>query len=120
MPRPRKPRRCGCHMCGRAFRPSGVPMSTATKIPMAADELEAIRLCDLLGLTQEEAGKQMGVSRGTVQRTVKAARAKVARALVEGAALIMEDTIPGSQAELQDPVTLADTPGGCRRSRDGC
>jgi predicted DNA-binding protein (UPF0251 family) len=120
MPRPRKPRRCGCNMCARAFRPSGMPMSTAEKIPMARDELEAMRLCDLLGLTQEEAGKRMGVSRGTVQRTVKVARAKVARALVEGAALIMEDTIPGSQADLQDPGTLTQALAGCKRSGDGC
>ena len=89
MPRPRKPRRCGCPACGPAFKPIGVPMGMAQRIYLAADELEALRLCDLLGLTQEEAGRRMRVSRGTVQRTVKAARAKVAQALVEGAALIL-------------------------------
>ena len=87
MPRPRKPRRCGCSAHGRAFRPTGIPMAMVEKISLAHDELEALRLCDLQGLTQEEAGREMGVSRGTVQRTVKQARAKVARALVDGAAL---------------------------------
>lgn len=60
------------------------------RLVLAADELEAMRLCDLLGLTQAEAGVRMGISRATVQRTVKSARAKVTRALVEGAALILQ------------------------------
>jgi RNA polymerase sigma factor (sigma-70 family) len=64
-------------------------MGVLEKIPLAEDELEALRLCDLEGMTQEEAGRHMGVSRGTVQRTVKAARSKVARALVDGAALVL-------------------------------
>lgn len=90
MPRPRKPRNCACNLHGRAFKPTGVPMPALEQIPLAADELEALRLCDLEKLTQEEAGRRMGVSRGTVQRTVNQARAKVARALVQGAALIFE------------------------------
>lgn len=64
-------------------------MPELAKLDLAEDELEALRLCDLLGLTQEEAGQRMGVSRGTVQRTVKSARAKVARALTEGMALVL-------------------------------
>jgi predicted DNA-binding protein (UPF0251 family) len=54
------------------------------------DELEALRLCDLLGLSQEEAGARMGISRGTVQRLLASARAKVADALVHGKALVLE------------------------------
>ena len=46
-------------------------------------ELEVLHLCDGLGLTQAEAGEQMGVSRGTVQRILADARQKVATALVE-------------------------------------
>ena len=88
-PRPRKPRRCACPYWGCAFKPTGKPMFELEKIPLAQDELEALRLCDLLGKTQEEAGVAMGVSRGTVQRLVTAARAKVARALVDGCALVM-------------------------------
>lgn len=59
---------------------------------LETDELEALRLCDLEGLTQEEAGERMGVSRGTIQRTVKAARAKVVDALVEGKAIFINET----------------------------
>jgi predicted DNA-binding protein (UPF0251 family) len=69
-------------------------MHDLEKIHLAKDELEALRLCDLLGRTQEEAGSEMGVSRGTVQRLVTQARSKVARALVEGCALILGETEP--------------------------
>jgi len=47
-------------------------------------ELEAFRLVDLEGLSQEEAGKHMGVSRGTVWRLVQSARKKTAQAITEG------------------------------------
>jgi predicted DNA-binding protein (UPF0251 family) len=57
------------------------------RIDLERDELEAIRLCDLDGLSQETAGERMGVSRGTVQRLVSGARRKVAAALVSSAAL---------------------------------
>jgi len=47
-------------------------------------ELEAFRLVDLEGLSQEEAGTKMGVSRGTVWRLLQSARRKTAQALTEG------------------------------------
>ena len=47
-------------------------------------ELEAFRLVDLEGLSQEEAGKRMGISRGTVWRLLQGARKKTAQALTEG------------------------------------
>jgi predicted DNA-binding protein (UPF0251 family) len=43
-----------------------------------------MRLVDLEDLSQEQAGEQMGVSRGTIWRLVKSARKKVAQALTEG------------------------------------
>jgi len=61
-------------------------------VQLALDELEALRLCDLLGLDQETAGMRMGVSRGTVQRLLSSARAKVADALVNGKALVIVRT----------------------------
>ena len=56
---------------------------------LGLDELEALRRCDVEGLTQAAAGQRMGVSRGTVQRLLKSGRAKVTRALVESSALII-------------------------------
>jgi hypothetical protein len=47
-------------------------------------EIEAIRLVDLEGLSQEKAGERMGVSRGTAWRLVQSARKKTAQALSEG------------------------------------
>ncbi|HSR36049.1 MAG TPA: DUF134 domain-containing protein [Desulfurivibrionaceae bacterium] len=91
MPRPKKQRLCQGNVCGRAFKPTGAPLAELPRIVLQRDELEALRLCDMEGLFQEEAGERMGVSRGTVQRLLAAARRKVATALTQGAALIIEE-----------------------------
>lgn len=65
-------------------------MSEVQQILLLRDELETLRLCDLDDLTQEEAGARMGVSRGTVQRMLTAARKKVAMALTQGGAIVFE------------------------------
>ncbi len=64
-------------------------MTELITMEMRLSELEALRLCDLEGLDQEEAGRRMGVSRGTVQRLLKEGRAKVARALVDNQAIVI-------------------------------
>lgn len=89
-PRPCKPRRCRCPYEKRAFKPTGVPMTELAHIVLNHEELEVLRLCDLMGKTQEEAGDSMKVSRGTVQRILAEARRKTAQALVEHCALIMQ------------------------------
>ncbi|HDP97034.1 MAG TPA: DUF134 domain-containing protein [Euryarchaeota archaeon] len=48
------------------------------------EELEAIRLVDLIDMTQEEAAFSMGISRKTLWRDLVSARKKVAQALVNG------------------------------------
>ncbi len=87
-PRNKKPRTCGCRLAGKAFKPSGLPMTELERITLFEDELEALKLCDLDGLTQEEAGASMGISRGTVQRLLAGARKKTAEALSQGKALV--------------------------------
>jgi uncharacterized protein len=47
-------------------------------------EVEALRLVDMEGLSQEEAGQKMNISRGTIWRLVQSARRKTAQALSEG------------------------------------
>ena len=69
------------------------PMTTAPSILIEPAELEALRLVDLEGLSQEQAGTQMGVSRGTIWRLVKSARSKVAQALTEGRTLTVANNI---------------------------
>lgn len=66
-------------------------MSKLKKVELFRDEMEALRLCDREGMTQEEAGRQMGVSRGTIQRIITIARRKTAEAISEGRALIFVD-----------------------------
>ncbi len=88
-PRPRKKRCCeGGFLAGQVFKPNGIPLRQLKQIQLQHDELEALRLCDLEGLFQEQAGEKMGISRGTVQRLVTSARRKTAEALVSGAALV--------------------------------
>lgn len=90
-PRPKKPRNCCPNRRPEdlVFKPAGTPLSDLQQLELAADELEALRLCDQLGQTQAEAGEQMGVSRGTVQRLVVSGRKKVITAMLAGHALII-------------------------------
>jgi predicted DNA-binding protein (UPF0251 family) len=53
-------------------------------------EVEALRLTDLEGYTQEEAADRMGVSRRTFWNDLKSARVKVATALVKGMPIRIE------------------------------
>jgi predicted DNA-binding protein (UPF0251 family) len=63
-----------------------IPQPTTTTNPILIEpaEVEALRLVDLEGLSQEQAGTKMGVSRGTIWRLLQSARKKVAQALTEG------------------------------------
>lgn len=91
-PRPKKLRHCEGQFYGRAFKPTGTPLPELQQVDLYRDELEALRLCDFVGLTQEEAGVKMGVSRGTIQRIITGARKKTAQALTEGQALVFVDS----------------------------
>lgn len=68
-------------------------MTELEAVELELGELEALRLCDLDGLDQEAAGLRMGVSRGTVQRLLKTARAKVVGCLVDGHALVIREGV---------------------------
>lgn len=92
-PRTKKPRRCHCpysDLTGKLFKPVGIPMPDLRVITLFHDELEAVRLCDCKDLTQEQAGKKMGVSRGTVQRLLSVGRKKISQAITECMALEIE------------------------------
>ena len=73
-------------------------MHELRRVHLELRELEALRLCDLEGLDQQGAGLAMGVSRGTVQRLLASARAKVTRALVHNEALFI-----GEGEQHEDP-----------------
>ncbi|MCL4113258.1 UNVERIFIED_CONTAM: hypothetical protein GTU68_054497 [Idotea baltica] len=90
MARPKKCRR----ICGRApyscFKPNGVPTVELPQVELLAEELEALRLADFEGLSQQEGADQMMVSRQTFGNIVKQARFKVTSCLVEGKALMLQ------------------------------
>ena len=48
------------------------------------EELEAIKLVDYENLSQEQAGIQMKVSRGTIWRLVQSGRFKILSSILEG------------------------------------
>jgi uncharacterized protein len=84
-------------------------------IHLAQDELEILHLCDGVGMTQEEAGVCMGVSRGTVQRLLATARCKVAQAFVGQKALAIFGNTP-DKIESNSPVRngAKDQPGSAK------
>lgn len=67
------------------------PEPKAADVPIYLDlaEIEVLRLVDLEGMYQEQAGDAMGFSRGTVWRLLQGAREKVVRAIFEGRPLVI-------------------------------
>ena len=72
------------------FKPRGIPMLDLDEVRLTVDEREAIRLSDLIGLSHEEAGRRMGVSRATFGRIIQRARKAVADAIINGKAINVE------------------------------
>ncbi|WP_318402866.1 DUF134 domain-containing protein [Photobacterium leiognathi] len=90
MARPKIERQIGCRPAYSCFKPNGVPMKQLPLLVLESDELEALRLVDMLGMQQIEAAKQLGVSRQTLGNIVASGRNKVAQALVQGWALELD------------------------------
>jgi predicted DNA-binding protein (UPF0251 family) len=57
------------------------------EVNLGADEIEALRYCDLENLDQIKAAKKMKISQSTFQRILSQARKKVAGALIKGKAI---------------------------------
>lgn len=62
-------------------------MTELSLITLEMDEFEALRLADGLGKYHAQAAEEMGISRQSFGLTIRSARQKIARALMEGAAL---------------------------------
>lgn len=93
------------------FGPLGEPDGAfCSAICMTVDEYETLRLIDLLGLTQEECAKRMGIARTTVQMIYNEARRKTADALVNSRPLHIE----GGHYRLCDNADCCPA-GECRR-----
>ncbi|MCF6464357.1 DUF134 domain-containing protein [Clostridium sp. Cult2] len=69
------------------FMPSGKENQEIEEVRLKLEELEAIRLKDMEGLTQQECADIMEVSRQTFQNIIDSARKKIAIALTQGLAI---------------------------------
>lgn len=90
MPRPRCRRTVGYLPSVTYFKPAGVRIADLEEVLIGHDELEAMRLKDLMGLPQEDAAREMNVSQPTFHRLLLSAHKKLADAVVIGKALKIE------------------------------
>jgi uncharacterized protein len=67
-------------------------------------EVEAFMLVDMEGLSQEEAGQRMSISRGTIWRLVQSARRKAAQALSEGRPIYIVTSIPSKNDQTNNEM----------------
>jgi predicted DNA-binding protein (UPF0251 family) len=72
------------------FKPAGIPTIELDETILTVDEFESLRLADLEGLYQEDAAREMGISRQTFGNILKAAHRKIAEAIVRGRAVKIE------------------------------
>lgn len=89
------PRRVKCRQVAHVprascFKPAGIPGYELEEVVLKLEEAEALRLKDLLGYDQFECAEQMGVSRTTFQRILVEAHRKVADAIINSKALVLE------------------------------
>lgn len=73
------------------FKPQGIPMHHLDEVVLTKEEMESIKLKDYDNLEQIQAAEKMNTSQSTFQRILISARIKIAKALVEGSALKIEE-----------------------------
>lgn len=84
MSRPIKPRRvCSLPQIDK-YGPVNFINDNIQIVIMSVEEIEVIRLMDLVKLDQEKCAEVMGVARSTVQRIYNDARSKIADSIVNG------------------------------------
>lgn len=83
----RKERNCRFLEFQRIFKPIDIPLKDLEVIDIFMDEFEAVRLCDYENKSQIEAGNEMNISRGTVQRLLISGRKKIMDAFLHEKAL---------------------------------
>jgi len=103
MVRPKKNRLVAFNPEISYFKPRGIPMVDLEEVQLTVDERESIRLSDLLGLSYEEAGQRMGVSRATFGRIIQRARKVIADALINGKAINVDG---GNYTLIEEEVRL--------------
>jgi predicted DNA-binding protein (UPF0251 family) len=89
MPNRRRYRRIKMPPSMEGFKPFGIPMRELDSVVMTYEEYEALRLADYEDLNQEEAARSMNISRPTFTRLYEKARKTIAKAFVEGKAIVI-------------------------------
>lgn len=87
MPRPRLCRKIGFNPNVRYFKPRDIPLRFLDEVELTLEEIEALRLKNIEGLEQTKAAEKMKTSQSTFQRILVSAYKKVAKALIEGKAI---------------------------------
>ena len=72
----------------KSFHTDGIP--SGCEVVLSTDEFEVIRIIDKNKLSQEEAAKEMGVSRATIASIYQRAREKIALLIVDGRSLTIK------------------------------
>jgi len=111
--RPRVPRKMDHEAALRCYAPQCDTADNDDRVIILPEELELLRLVDLNGLEQEEAGAAIGVSRRTVWKDLHEARRKVADALINGKKI----EIAGCERRLEGRCPREGEP--CLGSQDG-
>lgn len=99
MPRPIKCRRVEQLPPVHLYKPAGVLCKGSEFVVITIDELEAMRLKDVEGLSQAECAEHMQVSRQTFQLILDRARKNVVTAITQGMILQIDG---GSYATPED------------------
>lgn len=90
------------------YKPQGVPLRLLRGAVLPLDGLEALRLVDAEGLSQDDAAARMRVSRPTLTRILSEARRIVATALSQGWAIRIE----GGEVTVDQDHAKSDAGGG--------
>lgn len=93
MTRPRIRRFCRFKPCVCYFKPRGIPMRSLEEVMLERDELEALKLHDVDDLEHMEASKKMKISQPTFGRILNNAYKKIAKALIGGMAIRIEESL---------------------------
>ncbi|MBP8849227.1 MAG: DUF134 domain-containing protein [Breznakibacter sp.] len=98
MPRPQKSRKICNPPKMSGFKPFGIALCDVESVKLTLEEYESIKLVNYEMLPQEQAAEQMNVSRPTFTRIYNKALKNIAKAFVEGKAIVIE----GGSYELEN------------------
>ena len=73
------------------FKPQRIPLRELEEVVLLPDELEALKLYEVDGLEQTVAADKMKISQPTFARLLGSANKKIARAIIQGKAIKIEE-----------------------------